>query len=117
MFAKQSNSNYIHNNKEWSFGNPRIIDKSQSFRDTQGMNFAHGGRTYYVNINPRNQTISVDEKYQDKDNKWHTKKNGFFAQGEDAETLAKDSGGWYINTIVDYLDGAGALQELNERKS
>ena len=39
MFAK-GKSNYIHNDKEWSFGNPRIIDKSQSFRDAQGMNFA-----------------------------------------------------------------------------
>ena len=83
--------------------------------DEKGMIFAHNGRMYDVVLDESMQTISVDERYQDKNNIWHTKKEGFFAQGEDAETIAKDSGGWFVNTIVDYLDGAGALQEINMR--
>jgi len=83
-------------------------------KSDRGTNFTHGGRTYHVNLDEKNQTISIDERYQDENNIWHTKKGGFFAQGEDAETIAKDSGGWYVNTIVDYVDSSGALQELNK---
>jgi hypothetical protein len=88
-----------HGSKSNSPGSNDGSDSSSRDDDNwNGMNFAHGGRTYHVNFDESRQTISIDERYQDENNKWHTKKKGFFAQGE-------------------YVDSSGALQDMNERKS
>ena len=79
--------------------------------DNEGMSWWHNGKLYKVSLDEGLGIIAVDERFQDENNEWHTGKNIFFAQGKDGQTVAKDAGGFYIDKIMEYLDGAGALLE------
>lgn len=78
--------------------------------DTDLNTYFHNGKSYQVDYDQGLGIISVDERYQDKNNVWHTGKNVFFAQGEDGQDIAKQAGGYHVNTIMDYLDSAGVLE-------
>jgi len=84
-------------------------DKNWNVVRDDRTNYFHGGKAYNVDYDEGLGIISVDERYQDENNVWHTGRNVFFAQGEDGAEIAKQSGGYYINSIMDYLDSAGAL--------
>ena len=97
-----------------------VIDGGIAIRKASDMiksnNFPYGGRTYNIDYDQRYQTISIDETYEDSNGTWHKKPNGFFVYGEDASEIARDSGGWHVDTLIAYIESGGALQELNARK-
>ena len=72
--------------------------------------FFQGGKAFKVELDESLGIISVDERFQDSNNVWHTGKNIFFAQGEDGQEIADKSGGFFVNTIMAFLDSAGALE-------
>ncbi len=78
--------------------------------DPSGTTFFQGGKAFKVELDEGLGIISVDERFQDSDNVWHTGRNMFFAQGEDGQEIADKSGGFFVNTIMAFLDSAGALE-------
>ncbi len=89
----------------------REIEKELNKRNiSEGMTFFQGGKAFKVELNEGLGIISVDERFQDKDNVWHTGKNIVFAQGEDGQDLADDAGGFFVDKIMEHLDSAGALE-------
>ena len=121
MFAKAHGNQKYNLPKEYNTPERQAVingglETRKKSDEIKAMNFAHNGRTYHIEYDQQNQTIAIDETYQDSSGTWHKKNNGFFAQGEDASEIAKDAGGWHVDTLINYVEGSGALQELNARK-
>lgn len=75
--------------------------------------FFYKSKAYDVSITGygNDAYLSVFERYQDKDNKWHTSMTPlFFCQGDEVEYFVKDCGGAYVNKIMQHLDLCGALK-------
>lgn len=86
------------------------IGKDIAETDPSGDTFFQGGKAFKVELNPSLGIIAVDERFQDKDGNWQTGKNIFFAQGEDGQDIADDAGGFFVDTIMEFLDSSGSLE-------
>jgi len=78
--------------------------------DETGLTFFQGGKAFKVELDESLGIISVENRFQDENDKWHTGDQIVFAQGEDAQELADSAGGFFVNTIMEFLDSSGALE-------
>lgn len=86
-----------------------------NIKKEKGTMFWHNGKAYHVEIRP--DYVSVDERFQDGNNKWHNGKTVYFAQGgEQIAHLESEAGGLYVDKILEYLDSGGALEEPDKTR-